>query len=77
MDIYYDSLGLVEPNALVGSPAFAFWTQMINTFAEIRWHPVGERFRNPRMEALRWKLNALTTGPTNEVKQFNSLQLAR
>ncbi|MCZ6672324.1 MAG: RQC-minor-1 family DNA-binding protein [Verrucomicrobia bacterium] len=76
-DIYYDSLALVEPNGLAGSPAFAFWTQLINTFAEIKWHPVGERFRNPRMEALRRKLNTLATRPSNEVKQFNSLQLVQ
>ncbi len=77
MVIYYDSLRLGDPNALAGSPAFAFWKELIGTFSEIEWNRVGEGWHSPRMEALRCKLKVLYTGPTNEVNEHNSLQLAR
>ena len=76
LDLYYDTAGLVEPNAVSSSPAFDFWTQLIGTFVSVEWHPVSESVRSPKMEALRWKLNVLSTQPSNEIKSYDSHQLA-
>jgi hypothetical protein len=77
LEIYYDSLRLMEPDAFAGSPAYLVWTQIISTFSTVEWHTVEESSRSPKMDELRRKLSALTTKPTNEIKEHNSLQWAR